>query len=303
MAKNVIFKKGAGRPTITEEGVLYFSTDLGLITLGLATGKIEFTDIVALDTKPTDVTGMVDGKLYMNADGLYFKNGTALVTVGNAGDIAALKTVVDKLDADDTHTDSVKGLIKAAKEALIGTAASDTKDSNTIAGAKKYADDKVANVPTYTIKKLDTPSANAAATYQLHSVAKDKTETPITGAIIDIAKDMVVQSGTVETYTDDNKPTGVTAGTYLVLTLANATNDKVYIPANDLIEYVTSGTSATDDVQIAISADHKVTTDATVLHEKIYGDTVPSTDPLTLKSLDDKIKSGGTEWGDFNSAP
>lgn len=300
MAKNVIFKKGAGRPTTTKEGVLYFSTDLGLITLGLATGKIEFTDIVALDTKPTDVTGMVDGKLYMNADGLYFKNGTALVTVGNAGDIAALKTVVDKLDANDTHTDSVKGLIKAAKEALIGTAASDTKDSDTIAGAKKYADDKVANVPTYTIKKLNTPSDNAAATYQLHSVAKDKTETPITGAIIDIAKDMVVQSGTVKTYTDADKPAGVTtAGTYLVLTLANANNDKVYILANDLIEYVTSGTSSNDDVQVTISADHRVTTDATVLYKKIYGDTVPASDPLTLKSLDNKIKNGGAEWGDF----
>lgn len=300
---NVIFKKGTGRPTTTQEGVLYFSTDLGLITLGLAgSAKVEFTDIVALDNKPTDVTGMIDGKLYMNADGLYFKNGTNLVTVGNAGDIAALKTVVDKLDADDTHADSVKGLIKAAKEALIGTA-SDTKDSDTVNGAKKYADDKVANVPTYTIKKLDTPNADAAATYQLYSVAKDNTESAISGAVIDLAKDMVVQSGIVETYTDANKPAGVTtAGTYLVLTLANATNDKVYIPADSLIEYVTTGSTSTDDIVVAVSADHKVTADGANLHKKIYGDTVPDTDPLTLKSLDEKIKSGGTEWGDFASA-
>lgn len=296
---NVIFKKGTGRPSTTQEGVLYFSTDLGVITLGLAgSAKVEFTDIVALGAKPTDVTGMIDGKLYMNADGLYFKNGSNLVTVGNAGDIAALKTVVDKLDADDAHTDSVKGLIKAAKEALIGTA-SDTKDSDTIAGAKKYADDKIASVPTYTIKKLDTPNGNAAASYQLHSVS-GSTETPIVGAVIDLAKDMVVDSGAVETYTDANKPAGVTtAGTYLVLTLANATKDKVYIPADSLIEYVTSGTSSTDDVHVIISADHKVTTNATVLHEKIYGDTVPASDPLTLKSLDNKIKNGGAEWGDF----
>lgn len=300
---NVVFKKGTGRPSTTQEGVLYFSTDLGVITLGLAgSAKVEFTDIVALDTKPADVTGMIDGKLYMNADGLYFKNGSNLVAVGNAGDIAALKTVVDKLDADDTHTDSVKGLIKAAKEALVGTA-SDTKDSDTITGAKKYADDKVANVPTYTIEKLITPSSDAAATYQLNSVAKDGTKTPITGAIIDIAKDMVVQSGTVETYTDANKPAGVTtAGTYLVLTLANATNDKIYIPADSLIEYVTGGSESTDDIVVTVSADHEVTANGDNLYKKIYGDTVPESDPLTLKGLSDKIASGGTEWGDFASA-
>lgn len=76
----------------------------------------------------------------------------------------------------------------------------------------------------------------------------------IPNAVIDIPKDMVVSSGEVIT-----NPEGQTAGTYLVLTLANATNDKVYINVGDLIEYVVSGSSDLDSVQIAISADHKVT--------------------------------------------
>lgn len=54
---------------------------------------------------------------------------------------------------------------------------------------------------------------------------------------IDIPKDMVVSSGTIEVYTEDNKPEGVaTAGTYVVLTIANATSDKLYINVSTLLD-------------------------------------------------------------------
>lgn len=76
----------------------------------------------------------------------------------------------------------------------------------------------------------------------------------IANAVIDIPKDMVVSSGSVVT-----NPEGQEAGTYLELVLANATNDKVYINVGDLIEYVVSGSTETDSVQVAVSADHKVT--------------------------------------------
>ena len=78
---------------------------------------------------------------------------------------------------------------------------------------------------------------------------------------------MVVKSGEVVT-----NPEGQTAGTYLVLTLANATNDKVYIDVGNLIEYVTSGSGADDMVKIAVSADHKVTasiTDGSITKAKL----------------------------------
>lgn len=65
---------------------------------------------------------------------------------------------------------------------------------------------------------------------------------------------MVVKSGEVIT-----NPAGQTAGTYLVLTLANATEDKVYINVGNLIEYVTSGSKDGDQIKIDVSADHKVT--------------------------------------------
>lgn len=102
--------------------------------------------------------------------------------------------------------------------------------------------------PEYTIKKLETATAGMSASYQL---TKDGTGV---GAVIDIPKDMVVESGTVET-----NPSGQPAGTYLVLTLANKTSDKVYINVGNLIEYVTAGDSPDGMVVVSISDDHKVT--------------------------------------------
>lgn len=81
---------------------------------------------------------------------------------------------------------------------------------------------------------------------------------------------MVVSSGTVETKAE----AGVwgTAGTYLVLTLANTTSDKVYINVGDLIEYVTSGSKTGDMVEIKIDDEHKVTAiinDGTITKAKL----------------------------------
>ena len=106
----------------------------------------------------------------------------------------------------------------------------------------------------YSIKKLEAANEGMSASYQL---TKDGAGV---GAVIDIPKDMVVKSGTVETYSAGSLPTGVTeAGTYIVLTLANATEDKLYINVGGLIEYVTGGSGENDSVQVAVSADHKVT--------------------------------------------
>lgn len=110
-------------------------------------------------------------------------------------------------------------------------------------------------VPAYSMKKLDTATSGMSASYQL---TKDGAGI---GAIIDIPKDMVVKSGTVETFIAGHLPAGVAEpGTYIVLTLANATSDKLYIPASGLIEYVTGGSGENDAIQINVTADtHKVT--------------------------------------------
>lgn len=107
----------------------------------------------------------------------------------------------------------------------------------------------------YSIEKLKAANEGMSASYQLTKDGKS------VGAIIDIPKDMVVKSGTVETYKAGSLPEGVTeAGTYIVLTLANTTEDKLYINVGGLIEYVTGGSDENDAIQINVTSDtHKVT--------------------------------------------
>lgn len=198
-----------------------------------------------------------------------------------ASDVAALQGQVNALiakvgkaaEGEDAATglyaliDEVKTLANAKVASVGATDASVVVDSSTATAPKiqvqiskvennalTLADDGLKVIvpdvthPEYTIKKLETATAGMSASYQL---TKDGTGV---GAVIDIPKDMVVESGTVET-----NPTGQPAGTYLVLTLANKTSDKVYINVGNLIEYVTAGDSPDGMVIVSVSDDHKVT--------------------------------------------
>ena len=139
--------------------------------------------------------------------------------------------------------------------------------------------------PEYTIVE-DKTSADYSAVYHL---TKDGVNV---GAAINIPKDMVVKSGTVET-----NPEGKPAGTYLVLTLANATEDKIYINVGDLIEYVTAGDSPDGMVIVSISDDHKVTAtlgNASITEAKLAKDV---TDKLakavsSVQSVTESTKNG-----------
>lgn len=128
-----------------------------------------------------------------------------------------------------------------------------------------------ATVSEYAITKLESANEGMAASYQL---VKDGA---VMGATIDIPKDMVVQSGEVV-----ENPEGYPEGTYVVLTLANATNDKLYINVASLIEYVTSGSVEGDMVFVTVDPlTHKVTaqlTDGTVTKVKLHADVQSSLD-------------------------
>lgn len=121
----------------------------------------------------------------------------------------------------------------------------------TVVGMIDDVNTRIDNLPEqtdYTVTVTESTPEGYAKAYTIAQAATGLSAT------INIPKDMVVQSGSVE-----KNPAGQPEGTYLVLVLANATSDKVYINVSDLIEYVTSGSTAADDVIIAISADHKVT--------------------------------------------
>ena len=150
-------------------------------------------------------------------------------------------------------------------------------DTTTVAGLQTavsglQADMKTAKTDIAQLKKDaviglvkdETAASGMSATYHLTQDGKN------VGTAINIPADMVVSSGTVETKTA--KGEWGEPGTYIVLTIANKTKDKLYIPADSLIEYVTSGSATGDMVVISVSDDHKVTatiTDGTVTKAKL----------------------------------
>ena len=172
----------------------------------------------------------------------------------------------------NTAISTAKGEVVNDLTAGNGITITGTKANKTIAAKVDPAEGNALTVGEAGLK-VTIP---AAAEY---SIAKDETSTEYAavyhltkggvnvGTAINIPKDMVVKSGSVVT-----NPTGQTKGTYIELVLANATNDKIYIPVDQLIEYVTSGSAKSDPIVVAVSDDHKVTatiTDGAITKAKL----------------------------------
>ena len=225
-------------------------------------------------------------------------------------------------EGDASTENTVYGAKKAAAEAL---AAANSKVASVAATANKgieiggtataptvgiKLDPAVGNAATlsaaglkvtipaaaeYTIaKKAD--SGDYAAIYQL-----TKDGTPV-GVDINIPKDMVVQSGAVV-----KNPAGQPAGTYIVLTLANATSDKLYINVDSLIEYVTGGTAADGIITTSVSDDFVLTAtinNGTITKEKLVtavqtslgkADSALQKADITTGTANGNISVGGTD--------
>jgi hypothetical protein len=202
----------------------------------------------------------------------------------NKNDISNIKTKITEADA--LHTVMQTNITKAQEtaDAKVASVTATTNKGIVIEGAATAPtvgialDSNVNNKATLTSEGLlvtvpdadkynlvtDSDSGEYAAVYHL-----TKNDVNI-GAAINIPKNMVIKSG--EVITD---PDGKT-GTYIVLTLANATSDKIYVPVDQLIEYVTSGSSANDAIGITVSDDHKVTAeirDGSILETKLESKT------------------------------
>ena len=146
-----------------------------------------------------------------------------------------------------------------------------------------YVDEKIGAIPAQTDYSVTVTPSTVEGLAKRYTVHQEATGLDVN---IDIPTDMVVKSGAVIT-----NPDGQPVGTYLVLTLANATNDKVYIDVGNLIEYVTSGSGATDMVKIAVSADHKVT--ASITDESITKAKLATAVQGSLDKADSAIQEAG----------
>lgn len=215
------------------------------------------------------------------ATGLYKKIADALAVAN--GKVASVKAADKSITVDGSTTEpTVKVAIASGEDNALELAAD---------GLKVVIPE--VTVPEYSMKKLDAATEGMSASYQL-----TKNGTAI-GAVIDIPKDMVVKSGSVQTFAAGELPAGVAeVGTYIVLVLANTTNDKLYIRVNDLIEYVTSGSAKEDMIFINIDPKtHKVTasiTDGSITEAKLAKDV---TDKLALASNAVQEVKAGTANG------
>lgn len=241
------------------------------------------TAVQAVTEGTSNGTISVDGK-DVNVHGL---KDAAYETVANlnkhADDAAkAVKdAVVNTLDAADNSV-TVAGTATAK---TVGVKL-DPDASNAIKLGEAGLKVVIPAAAEYSIVKA-VESGDYAAVYNL---TKDG---EVVGASINIPKDMVVKSGEVAT-----NPDATHTGTFLVLTLANATEDKIYINVADLIEYVTSGSKTGDMVVIDVSADHKVTatiTDGTVTKAKLAVDVQTSLGKADSAVQADDIAEGATD--------
>ena len=216
----------------TNGTVKYDGTDVKVHGLGSAA----YEDRTFLDTKIAEAK-----KAGTDAQ-------TAVNTLsGKVGTVPENQTVIGLIaDAKKAGTDAQASV--NALDTRVGVIPSGSGASTVI----DYVDKKIEAIPEQTDYSLtinNPASSTYAQVYEFKQLGK-------TIGTINIPKDMVVQSGTVETKT----ASGVwgEAGTYLHLVLANAENSSIYINVGDLIEYVTAGSGENDAIQISISADHKV---------------------------------------------
>ena len=240
--------------------------DVAKVSTAIATAKTEAINAAGEDAATKDAalkTAILGEEAYAH-------------TVKDAYNLAASKTTMDDVVAKNYATKTEAQGYADAKDVAIAEAKKAGTDAMAKIGtipegatattAIGYIDEKIAAIPAqvnYTVTADTSTPAGVAKRYVLSQNGSEI-------VTIDIPKDMVVSSGTVEVKAD----AGVwgVAGTYLVLTLANATSDKVYINVGDLIEYVTSGSKTGDMVEIKIDAEHKVTAvinDGTITKAKL----------------------------------
>ena len=158
------------------------------------------------------------------------------------------KKIKAKVTADNTATlASAKDAVKEAKESVegkIGTLDNLTMTNKTdLVVALNEVAASVEAGGTGSVVKISTET-----TTEGYAKSYTFTQGSIKLGVIDIPKDMVVSSGTVE-----KNPADQPAGTYLVLTLANATNDKVYINVGTLVDIYTAKAEATQ-IQLTIDS-------------------------------------------------
>lgn len=165
----------------------------------------------------------------------------------NEADIVTINTTLTKIQGDASVEGSIKKAVADAKAELEGKignleALNTTNKATLVEAINEVLTAVGAGGTAAAVTMTTNDTEDYAASYTLKQGNN-------TIGTINVPKDMVVKSGTVEV-----NPEGKEEGTYIVLTLANATEDKIYVNVGTLVDiYKAEETAA--QVQIAIDAD------------------------------------------------
>lgn len=237
---------------------------------------------------------MAEIKKYLDLDGLStFKEGMdTSIDQKDAATLQSAKSYADGLsdNYDPAGTAQTKmqelanGQVATNKNAItaLENKVGDTEDLNTTAksdlvSAINEVRQSVEVGGTGSVVTIDT-GATTPGMAKSYTIKQGSS----TVGVIDIPKDMVVSSGAVEVDPEDQDP-----GTYLVLTLANATSDKVYINVGKLVDIYTAQASATQ-VQLAISAETREIS-ATIVAGSITAAELATNAVTTVKIADGNV--------------
>lgn len=277
--------------------------------------------------------GKCEAYIISNEAGTLIKLASTTASGDLASDVATLQSqvadLISKVGKAAAGEEDATGLFKAVADAAAAAAAADAK----AVAAQEAADAKVAsvgatdasvvvggsataptvgvqlskaegnilalaedglkviapevNIPEYTIAE-ETLGAESEFSKVYHLKKGDEN----VGVAINIPKDMVVSAGAVEV-----NPAGQPEGTYLVLTLANATSDKIYIDVKKLVDLYT-GAAATDGIITVAINDTNVIT-ATIADGSITKAKLAEAVQTSLGKADTAVQSvvTGTENG------
>ena len=242
--------------------------DIINISQGQGNNAIEVVD--SISNLPTVVDAVNDKLYYAKAENVFcfVHEGAWQYVNSNNGEIDDFHAIIGNIPDGITIAEMLENTQRLAGDAMMKaenkvTSITSADQSVTISGnptepmmAVKISAD-VDNVLTLTHDglKVAVSASTDAAEYSIvqsensgdYAAVYNLTKNgAIVGATINIPKSMIIQRGFVA---DGN----------IVLILNDEANTEIIIPADSLIEYVTSGSQAGDVVVVTVSDDHKVT--------------------------------------------
>lgn len=183
----------------------------------------------------------------------------------------------------DTYKTSNDARVKTVED-NIGTIGDFAEVGATVSAAiKKLATDiKTAQSAGAVTVSTETTTEGMSKSYTFSQNGKQIT-------VIDIPKDMVVSSGEVV-----KDPKGQEPGTYICLTLANATQDKIYINVAGLVDIYTAAEGATE-IQLAFGGANGHEVSATLVDGGVSTDKIADAAVTTGKIADKNVTKAKLE--------